>query len=76
MAYARWGKDSDVYVFEHVAGHYECCGCLIVPEDEDGESYFKCNTPELMWNHLVEHTLRGDRVPQHAFDRLEGEFNG
>jgi len=31
MSYARFGDNSDVYVFAHVGGGFECCACSIGP---------------------------------------------
>ena len=27
MSYCRWSDDSDVYLYAHVSGGWECCGC-------------------------------------------------
>lgn len=29
MAYCRFGEDSDVYIYEHVDGNFECCACSL-----------------------------------------------
>lgn len=29
MSYVRFGADSDVYVYPHVGGGFECCGCRL-----------------------------------------------
>ena len=31
MSYARFSKDSDIYVYAHVGGGFECCACRIGP---------------------------------------------
>ena len=31
MSYARFGDNSDVYVFPHVGGGFECCACTLAP---------------------------------------------
>lgn len=29
MAYARFGENSDVYVYKHISGYIECCNCVL-----------------------------------------------
>lgn len=29
MSYARFGERSDIYVYEHVGGFFECCACSL-----------------------------------------------
>ena len=29
MSYCRFSDNSDVYVFHHVGGYYQCCSCLL-----------------------------------------------
>jgi hypothetical protein len=31
MSYVRFGPESNVYVFPHVGGGFECCGCSMGP---------------------------------------------
>lgn len=64
MSYVRFGSDgSDVYVFDHVAGHIECCYCSLLPRDNGERGFFECNTSEEMIAHLNEHIQAGHCVP-------------
>jgi hypothetical protein len=69
MSYARFGwEDSDVYVYEHVGGYIECCGCSMAPPEED--DYFevtRLNTAREALDHLEKHVKFGDGVPMSAF---------
>lgn len=66
MSYCRFGSDSDVYTYADAIGGITCCVCW------DGRSRSVRN-PKAMIAHLLEHRLRGDKVPQEAFDRIKRE---
>lgn len=61
MSLARWGANSDVYVYEDVDGGFVC---------EHGGTRFLGTARELH-DHLRLHQVDGDRVPQGTFDELE-----
>ena len=68
MAYARYGLDSDVYVYADTRGGYTCERCPKV-----GES-FRCSTAAEMVAHLLdEHRAKGHRVPDDAIADLRAE---
>lgn len=68
MAFARFGRDSDVYVYADTRGGYTCERCPDV-----GSSYH-CRTAKEMVTHLVEfHRGRGDRVPDEAIEGPKGD---
>ena len=68
MAFSRYGRDSDVYVYADTRGGYTCERCPKV-----GES-FRCATATEMVNHLVsEHRAKGHRVPEDALEELRAE---
>ena len=73
MSYCRFnGIDSDVYVYaSYVKGRecWICCGCNFA--EKPNETVFR--THQAMITHLKKHVFAGDKVPQHAFDRLERE---
>jgi hypothetical protein len=70
MSYCRFGQDdSDIYLFDHVAGYFECCGCSL---GKDGMSTQMSTIPEVL-RHLNKHIEKGDLVPEYAFDRLVEE---
>lgn len=67
MSYCRFGRNSDVYMYEHVDGFIECCACNI------GEPQ-TFNTPRQAIMHLFEHLGRGDKVPMYAYKQLIEEM--
>ncbi len=67
MSYARFGKNSDVYVYEHVDGGYRCERCPTV------DSYFHAASASEMARHLLAHRDRGDRVPEDVLHELTVE---
>jgi hypothetical protein len=63
MAYARYGAESDVYVYATAKG-WICENC----------SQF--SDLVALQKHLVDHRSRGDKIPQHAIDVIEAELKG
>lgn len=59
MSFSRFGWDSDVYVFEHVGGFIQCCGCQY---GEEGFGMYDAKTPREMLAHLDKHESDGDNV--------------
>lgn len=59
MAYCRWGEDSDLYVFMHVNGVLECCGCFL---DKENRMSFTAHSTQEMVDHLAEHRTAGHKV--------------
>lgn len=60
MSYSRWGCDgSDVYVFAHVNGQIQCCGCPLL----DDRTSFDAWSTEAMVDHLAEHVKAKHSVP-------------
>ena len=68
MSYARWGSDSDVYVFETCGGVFECCGCK---ENLDSESF---ETSGEIIAHLNEHRAKGDLVPDYTYQQIMRDY--
>ena len=62
MSFERF-TSSDVYIFEHVGGFIECCGCSLA-EGEDLELFtlIQLKTPREALAHLDEHEDAGDDV--------------
>ena len=58
MSFSRFW-DSDVYVFEHVAGHIACCACIMADE---AWTSVECPTPRAALQHLDEHEALGHDV--------------
>lgn len=78
MAYARFGKDSDVYVYLSITDKYVCCSCALQEDATVYDGYrlwpdTNMDTPEQVIEHLREHVGAGHRVPDRAFERLEKE---
>jgi len=73
MSYCRFGGGSDVYMYP--TGSFlgkptiVCCMCRLLGGDSDTE----CLGPAEALFHLHQHLAVGDRVPQHAIDRLDRE---
>lgn len=69
MSYVRFGEDdSDVYVFEHVAGGLLCCGCSL-GEFPPGSSPW--TDVDRFIGHLREHIAAGDVVPDQVIPDVE-----
>ena len=71
MSYCRFGPNSNVYMFESVEGHWECCGCWLVSE-YGGRT--KLQSPQAALDHLLEHRAAGHVVPEYAIDALKEEL--
>lgn len=56
MSYARFGENSDVYVYAHYAGYVQCCGCLL-------GDWWNFDTAEEIATHMDEHVSAGHKVP-------------
>lgn len=62
MSYARFGADSDVYLFAHVAGFVQCCGCSLRPSADDPAA--NLHTSGAVVEHLRAHVAAGHRVDE------------
>jgi hypothetical protein len=61
MSFARFGPQCDVYVFAHVGGFVQCCGCQL------GDKW-DFHSPEAIVEHLKEHVEAGHLVPEKILD--------
>ena len=68
MAYARYGQDSDVYMFETGVAEIECCGCRFSPSRSPS---FRTRSEAIA--HLRNHRSAGHKVPDWAFEDLAEE---
>ena len=66
MSYCRF-LEADVYVFMHVGGYLQCCGCII-SETEWGS--FDAYDTDTMIAHLKKHLSLKHHVPLRVFDEL------
>jgi hypothetical protein len=67
MAYCRFGRDSDVYVFE-MEGGIECCRCRIAG------GTFEAGGAAEMIEHLLKHRAAGHAVPDEALRELREDL--
>lgn len=65
-------SSSDVYIYEHVGGFIECCGCWFV-EWDSGEPFPQFKTPRLALQHLDLHERMGHNIGQ-ARVSIEKEY--
>lgn len=61
MSYARWSDESSVYVFAHVNGGVQCCGCIL-----NGQWDFY--SADEVVAHMKEHVAAGHQVPERLLD--------
>ena len=59
MSFERFSS-SDIYIYEHVGGFIECCGCWFV--DWDTESFPQFKTPRKALEHLYRHSSAGHDI--------------
>lgn len=71
MSYCRLSDDSDIYVYAHCHGYYECCGCIRMDE---WESYHAVNA-DRMFSHMLRHVRAGDKVPRYALLAMASEVD-
>jgi hypothetical protein len=72
MSFERFSS-SDVYIFEHVAGYIECCGCSLIKGEDENDWYVKLSTPRAALDHLDAHENAGDDIGG-ARRRIEKEY--
>jgi hypothetical protein len=72
MSFERFGS-SDVYIFEHVAGYIECCGCSLIKGEDKNDWFVKLSTPRAALDHLDSHEVAGDDIGG-ARKRIEKEY--
>lgn len=71
MSFERFSS-SDVYIFEHVSGFIECCGCLFSDWD-DSEPFPQLKTPREALAHLDAHEKAGHNIGK-ARKRIKKEY--
>lgn len=69
MSYVRFGKDSDIYMYDSEAGII-CQWCALVRETT------VVGTHETALRHLDLHRSRGHLVPERAYENLRAEARG
>lgn len=70
MSYARWGSESDVYVYAHYLGYVQCCGCLLGESDPDNvwNKSVNLGSREEVVAHMMEHVEVGHTIPTDLLD--------
>jgi hypothetical protein len=68
MAYARFSRSSDIYVYQE-EGDLVCLSCQLGPEFE-----IRTLTRSAMIRHLEAHLKAGHKVPADAFEELRNEI--
>jgi hypothetical protein len=71
MSFERFST-SDVYIFEHVGGFIECCGCLL-SKDTDDSWFIQLKTPREAISHLDKHILAGHDIG-HALESIMAAY--
>jgi hypothetical protein len=65
MAYCRNnGNDSDVYIYRNLLGVIACSNCSRMFDKRSA-----------VMQHMDQHKLSGERIPDYAYDRLIEEIN-
>lgn len=73
MSFERFST-SDVYIYEHVSGFIECCGCLLSGDWFKGDVTFpQLKTPREALVHLDKHEAAGHDIGS-ARARIEKEY--
>lgn len=73
MSFERFSS-SDVYIYEHVGGFIECCGCVLAtPEEGDIFGFTHLKTPREALAHLDAHEAAGYDIGG-ARRRIEKEY--
>ncbi len=67
MSYARFGPNSDVYVYEDVGGFLCCMRCDL------SDAGKRTNSRGEMIEHLEAHRRAGHKVPDDATEELKAE---
>jgi hypothetical protein len=79
MSYCRWSDDSDVYIYEVVAGGVECCACwLLNPQPGTAPAIDRPSarimTRSALIAHLLEHRAAGHKVPAGLIDGIREDL--
>ncbi len=69
MAYARFSRDSDVYVYEDGRGYLCCMRCQFSETHET-----RTKSRREMIEHLERHRRAGEKVPDDALEELRVEI--
>jgi hypothetical protein len=72
MSFERFSS-SDVYIFEHVGGFIQCCGCWLAEEIDSDEWLLELKTPREALAHLDKHEEAGHDIGG-ARRRIEKEY--
>lgn len=77
MSFERF-MTSDIYMFEHVGGFIQCCGCWFgdwgISIEGNGDSFPEFKTPREALAHLDAHEQAGHDIGS-ARNRIEKEYS-
>ena len=73
MSDARFGFDSDVYVFQTCGSDLVCCDCRLL-QSENSENWPSFCTAREALEHLKTHTEAGHRVPDYTIEQIKADF--
>lgn len=77
MAFARFGDNSDVYIFEHTdrvidGEHVKVCwSCALL---NGSVAHFETTSLGLMISHVEQHRKARHRIPEHLIETLANEW--
>ncbi len=76
MSYARFGAESDVYVYRDSEWGFTCCACDLDPAEGDREDIYgrRFETRAELMAHMHRHAVAGDSVPAGLWGRLGREL--
>ena len=76
MAYCRFSRQSDLYIYEDIGRGLTCCGCWLgfrrTPGGH-GES-FSCPTRSGMLAHIETHRVAGHKIEAGVLEQLREEI--
>lgn len=73
MSYARFGPDSDVYVFQTCGLLLACCDCRL-REIEATIPWASFSTAREALDHLKRHIDAGHKVPDYTIEEIKEDF--
>jgi hypothetical protein len=73
VSWARFGSNSEVYIFEDVRGGITCCACSLEEKVNGYHADFNCDDDRTMHWHVIEHAKSGHLIPDYLRERIQDE---
>jgi hypothetical protein len=75
MAYCRFDAKSDLYLYHHIDGYWECCACRLTKKTGNPPWYrsVRFTSLQAVWAHFADHIAHGHEVPPRALKRVAQE---